>query len=397
MRRLIVCADGTWNKPDEDDHGQPAPTNVVKIQRAIKAIDDTGVSQITFYHSGVGTGDAVDKFGGGAFGDGLDRNILECYEFLVSNYVPGDELYFFGFSRGAYTVRSLAGLIRNSGLLKQEYAGMSREAMHLYRDRDPAKHPNADAARVFRKQFAYDPDPNLPKPDFQIECIGVWDTVGALGVPLGIFNAFNHGKFSFHDVGLSRSIRIALHALAIDERRGPFKPSLWTQPKEDAVIAEDADDERRRRQGWLEQAWFAGVHSNVGGGYAEAGLSDIAFDWMVKRVAAKTSTWSNGSAKGGLQFNPDVLSQIAKPDPFSRLYDSMTPLYKALGDGKRDIDEGRKTNDALGVHTWEYVHESARLRQTTPQKLREPYAAANLDAYLSRMDPGPTIAEARLS
>src|ERR1700755_1282144 len=177
MRRLVVCTDGTWNKPDEDDHGVPAPTNVVKMQRAIKAVDSQGVSQIVYYHSGVGTGDKLDQILGGAFGEGIHRNILECYEFLVNNYHPGHQIYLFWFTPGAYTARSLAGLIRNSGIVQLRFAGMAKEAFSMYRDRDPAKHPNSDMGRTFRASFSNEVD---------IECIGVWDTVGALGVPLGI-------------------------------------------------------------------------------------------------------------------------------------------------------------------------------------------------------------------
>src|SRR3954469_15317001 len=116
LRRLVVCADGTWNQPAEDDHGVPAPTNVVKLQQAIRAVDSKGVSQIVYYHKGVGTNDLLDHVAGGAFGEGLDDIIKDCYQFLVNNYADGDEVYLFGFSRGAYTARSLAGLIRNSGL-----------------------------------------------------------------------------------------------------------------------------------------------------------------------------------------------------------------------------------------------------------------------------------------
>src|SRR5689334_12397706 len=116
MRRLIVCADGTWNRPDEKAaDGSDAPTNVVKIARAIRPADRDGVTQVTYYHTGVGTHNPSGSLFGGPFGAGLDPNIADCYRFLSHNYVPGDELYFFGFSRGADTVRSLAGLIRNSG------------------------------------------------------------------------------------------------------------------------------------------------------------------------------------------------------------------------------------------------------------------------------------------
>jgi uncharacterized protein (DUF2235 family) len=360
MRRLVICADGTWNRPDEDDHGVEAPTNVVKMARAIAPVAERGVSQVTYYHEGVGTGDDVDKVLGGVFGDGLDRNVFDCYRFLVDNYVPGDELFFFGFSRGAYTVRSLAGLIRNSGLLKVDYAGMCREAFSLYRDRDPGKHPNSDSALTFRTHYGYEP---------RIKCIGVWDTVGALGIPVGLFKMLTQRRYAFHDVTLSSRIENAFHALAIDERRKPFAPTLWEQP------AGDLD------KNWLEQAWFAGVHSNVGGGYADSRLSDITFRWMVERVKARTN----------LRFNDGYIASATRPEPTGVLYDSMSPFYKTIGEIERQIDEAAQRNAARGVYTWEYVHESARNRRTSTV-VTDAYAPKNLETYLERAAPEPRVA-----
>jgi uncharacterized protein (DUF2235 family) len=339
------------------------------MQRAIKAVDSQGASQIVYYHSGVGTGDKVDAFLGGAFGEGIDRNILECYEFLVNNYHPGDQLYFFGFSRGAYTARSLAGFIRNSGIVKQKFAGMAKEAFSMYRDRDPAKHPNSDLGKTFRSSFSNEVD---------VDVIGVWDTVGALGVPLGIFDRFNHTRFAFHDVSLSARVKNAFHALAIDERRGPFAPTLWMQPRADA----------EQKRNWLEQAWFAGVHSNVGGGYAEAGLSDIALRWMVERVKAHPGSPDSTT----LEFDDDYLAELTRPNEFARLYDSMTGAFKALGETERRIDRDRDQNERLGMLTWEYVHASAKLRFDSAHRLDMPYTPENLKLYIQREMPDPIIA-----
>lgn len=368
MRRLIICADGTWNRPDQSDHGASSPTNVVKMQRAILAVDDEGTSQVVYYHSGVGTGNKIDRVKGGAFGDGLDRNIIECYEFLVNNFTEGDELYFFGFSRGAYTVRSLAGLIRNSGLLKQEHAAMVNEAFSLYRDRDPAKHPTAQSAVAFRAQFSHDP--------VAIKCVGVWDTVGALGIPIGIFDKLNYQRFAFHDVTLSSRVLNAFQALAIDERRRPFQPTLWVQPGQDAVD----------RANWLEQAWFVGVHSNVGGGYSDTGLSDVAFKWMVERVTEKTD----------LKFNASYIAQLARPNELGLLQDSMNDFYRVLGEFERQIDQDRAKNEALGVHTWEYVHESVKTRRERTRGRHDQYDPENLAPYASRNAPPPIFSVRRI-
>ena len=128
MRRLIVCCDGTWNTPDHVDRGVPAPTNVVKMARAVVPVGPDGTTQIVYYHAGVGTEDIFDKVTGGAFGIGLSGRVRDAYLFLVHNYHEGDELYFFGFSRGAYTARSTVGMVRKVGILNKEHAGLTKQA-----------------------------------------------------------------------------------------------------------------------------------------------------------------------------------------------------------------------------------------------------------------------------
>jgi uncharacterized protein (DUF2235 family) len=352
MRRLVICADGTWNRPDDDaDDGVDLSTNVLKMARTLRPVargaDGTEVSQIAYYHPGVGTGNLLDKAIGGALGRGIDRNIVECYRFLVHNYQPGDELYFFGFSRGAYTVRSLAGLIRNSGLVRLAFEGMIPEAYTLYRDRDPEKHPKAEAARLFRERFAHEVD---------IACIGVWDTVGALGIPVELFERVNR-KYEFHDVTLSGRVRNAFHAVAIDERREPFAPTLWEQPRED------------EGRNWLEQAWFAGVHSDVGGGYPDDGLSDVALQWMIERVGDRT----------GLQFDAALIERACQPNVHGELHKSLKRFFKVLGEFERELDVRRK-DPARRANTWEYVHASAYARHQEAR--RGPYAPPNLVRYL---------------
>jgi hypothetical protein len=285
----------------------------------------------------------------------------------VQNYSVGDEIYLFGFSRGAYTVRSLAGLIRNSGLLRIHHADREAEAYALYRDRDPAKHPNADAARDFRARYSYDP--------LEITCIGVWDTVGALGLPVEFFHIDVHDRFRFHDVTLSSRVRNAFHALAIDERRKPFAPTLWEQPVEDM------------QRNWLEQAWFSGVHSNVGGGYPDSALSDVTLHWMIDRVQSRC----------GLQVDEEYVRRITKPSPTGTLYDSMKLGFRLIGELERKIDELAVVNAARGVNTWEYVHESAKLRFDELGAGKHAYRPRNLGAYLQRADPQPTVATALLN
>jgi len=364
MRRLIICADGTWNRPDETTDGVQTPTNVVKLARAIRPVDSNGVSQMVFYRMGVGTGNAPDRLLGGVFGNGLDENIRDCYRFLIHNYTTDDELYFFGFSRGAYTVRSLAGLIRNCGLLKPAFADQEDKAFEIYRDRGQAGHPNGDEAGAFRAKYAHDPVP--------IACIGVWDTVGALGLPIELFRLDTHTRYRFHDVTLSSRVKNAFHAIAIDEHRKPFAPTLWEQPVEDMA------------KNWLEQAWFCGVHSNVGGGYPDTSLSDITLRWMIERVTDRCP----------LEVDRAFVDATTNPMPTGKLYNSMSVGYKVIGRLERQIDQQAIANRARGVSTWEYVHESARRRVDATASQQRPYRPRNLSIYLRRPQPKPLVLQA---
>ncbi|MFT3741569.1 MAG: DUF2235 domain-containing protein [Gammaproteobacteria bacterium] len=294
-KRWIICADGTWNKPEQIDQGTPSPTNVAKLAAAILPYDKNGIPQTVFYHAGVGEyGNVWDHLWGGALGAGLSKNIRDLYLCLVLNYSPGDEIFLFGFSRGAYTVRSLAGLIRNSGLLKDQFLTKYRHAYELYRDRTHKSYPTASQSIEFRKKFSW--------PDFNIRFIGVWDTVGALGIP---FSGRQWKRYQFHDVELSSYVDYAYHAMAIDERRKTFIPTLWTK--------QPGSSENQV----LEQVWFPGVHCNIGGGYCDSGLSNCAYDWM----------WSKAE-QCGLALDAD---QRPVPDPGGILRDSATGYFRLLG------------------------------------------------------------------
>ena len=352
MKRLVVCTDGTWNSRDAAGADGSGLTNVARFERAVAPQDAQGTLQHTFYHAGVGVGPWYEKMLGGAFGVGLSRNVQACYSWLVALYEPGDQLFLFGFSRGAYTARSLAGLIRNCGLLKPEHRARVEEAYNLYRDRRPDTHPSADRAIAFRQRYSYEP---------RIHCIGVWDTVGSLGVPTsGPVGWFTRQKFGFHDVTLSARVDHAFHALAIDERRKPFAPTLWEIPDSDVT------PDRTQR---VEQMWFAGVHSNVGGGYPDVGLSNHALRWMLDRAQS-----------AGLALKPDVVDALeARHD--GTLYDSMSRFYRAMGEHRRELFVERRGRDGRPVHTFEAVHESVLLRR---KSTNPPYEPDNLRAWLAR-------------
>jgi uncharacterized protein (DUF2235 family) len=339
VKRIAICCDGTWNRPDQVHGGTTCASNVTKVARCIAPIDQNGVRQIVFYDKGVGTG-RFDRLLGGGFGWGIKKKILDAYRFLVATYEPGDELFFLGFSRGAYTVRSIFGFIRNSGLLKPEFAHKLDDAYALYRRRDDKSHPDAVESELFRRSYAWEP---------RAKFIGVWDTVGALGIPVGgLFQLINK-RWAFHDVTLSSWVDNAFQALAIDEHRKPFQPSVW-------------DRSASANGQVLEQVWFAGVHSNVGGSYPQAGLSDITLLWMIGKLETC-----------GLSIDRACLQNTAnpKPDILGTLYDSQTIWYKLAGLGDYVRPMGKKAE--------EFVASTAVARMTEQPK---EYSPANLSNYL---------------
>ena len=334
-QRLAIFCDGTWNSPDQAHNGTACPTNVSKLAAAVlpKA---AGTVQRIYYHRGVGTGPWFDRLFGGAFGVGLSDNIRHAYRFLVETFTPGDELFLFGFSRGAYTARSLVGLIRNSGLLRREHADRIDDAYTLYRSRRPDTHPRQKEAVLFRRTFSHEP---------LIRFLGVWDTVGSLGVPIQITGIINR-RLRFHDTELSQSIQTACQALAIDEGRRFFLPTVWS--RKDAAATGQT----------LDQAWFIGAHSNVGGGYPDQGLSDIALHWMAERACVSGL---------GVDFQELKLDL----DPMRAPVDSRKRLYKLFPSVSREI--------GTAPHGMESVHESVLQRYSEDPG----YRPRNLTKYLA--------------
>ena len=291
MKRLVVCCDGTWNDADS----QTADTNVARIARAVHGTQNTdGVLQITLYLQGVGTtglkvGDLVE----GAVGFGIEQNIRSAYMFIAQNYVPGDEVFLFGFSRGAFTARSIAGFIAAAGLLRRERLGDLPAAWAYYRSPPPHSPARFQAERK-----------TLVHLDVAIAFLGVWDTVGALGIPGQALAAERARLFAFHDTGPSRIVKHGCHALAIDENRHDFVPTLWT-----GAVPEGCS---------IEQVWFAGVHADVGGGYVTRGLADIPLVWMAKKAEA-----------AGLALDWGCLPDPATLDPAAPRHDSCSGWFVA--------------------------------------------------------------------
>jgi len=342
MRNLVVCCDGTWNTPDQEKGGIPTPTNVVRLFNCLADTDEHDIHQHRYYHPGVGTeGNWWEKLAGGMVGVGLSRNIKSAYKWLADNWQDGDRIFLFGFSRGAYTVRSLAGMICKIGLLK--LAGVPyKEAW---------KRVDAAYDKGYRRKrenwskdwpLSIPPQPDDPDVPDVIHFLGVWDTVGALGIPdnMAILNLLdNRKKYAFHDTKLHNCVKHARHAVALDEKRASFAPTLWTEVD--------------NRPG-VKQIWFPGVHSDVGGGYAEIQLSNGALNWMIAEASDQ-----------GLRFRSDMASQITG-SPKGVLHDSVSGIFKHLRTQPRNVPLIDPSNAAQ-------LHTSTLSRQQHPPIEQAPY------------------------
>ena len=280
-KRIVVCSDGTGNTAIKG-----RGTNVFKLFEAVDLdshrFDPSVTPQIAIYDDGVGSEDFKPmKLLGGATGWGLSRNVKHLYAELARVYDPGDEIYMFGFSRGAFTVRTLVGFIGACGLVDprtvrprtaRAFHATVRKGYSAYRAcyqpllKQLFVKPSKAKATRFKKRYAY-------PVDVRIRFVGVWDTVDAVGLPfhLGdLLNATLH-RFKFPDLTLSPIVDRACHALAIDDERQTFHPLMWKERPDDA--------------GRVSQVWFAGAHSNVGGGYPKQGMSFVALDWMLEQAS----------------------------------------------------------------------------------------------------------------
>lgn len=289
MKRIVVCCDGTWNNDDL----QSNDTNVARLARAIHGSQQTGgVPQIVLYLRGVGTtGLKLESWIEGATGLGVDDIIRAAYQFIAQNYLPGDEVFLFGFSRGAFTVRSLAGLITACGILYRQSLAALPDAWAYYRSPKPHT-PRAFAATCGALTHA----------EAEVRFLGVWDTVGSLGIPGNLLAAANKQKFAFHNTSPSPIVRHGVQALALDEHRHDFIPTFWTGAAPPDTV--------------IEQVWFAGAHADVGGGYKTRTLADIPLVWMAERAEAD-----------GLALDWTCLPDPAALDVAAPAHDSSSGLF----------------------------------------------------------------------
>lgn len=337
-RRWILCLDGTWGstyvrKQRDDGHHVLKPSNVLKLCRSVVPRDSSGgLDQVVWYHAGVGSLSrypglsnrmlgASDRLLGGGFGAGFESNVEEVLTFLANNHEPGDPVFLFGFSRGAATARAVTRFLDWAGGLPER-----RDVYYLPRffREYLASHGRRSAAEVRRAidaNRAAEPVPRGPLGPFrpvEITFLGVWDTVMALG---SRFRDAGPGTAvasrSFH-VGPRPAVcvRHARQALAIDEARYDFRPEIWIGNAPHQT---------------LEQRWFAGVHSNVGGGYLDDGLANLAFHWILAEAEAQ-----------GLAVDREFAAAY-RSYPQDRLYRSESLLYRVLDGVRFRYGRGRRS------------------------------------------------------
>lgn len=363
MKHLIVCCDGTWQTLR-----QPEPTNIAKIAMHLTNVNTRDrAPQVVYYDSGVGAafeaddanpfdgiGDAVKKLLGGAIGDGLEEKIFDAYRFLAFNYVEGDRIYIFGFSRGAFTARSLCGLIYNSGLVSRDKVHLIDDAYQLYRADDVK--PWSEKSVAFRAANGA---------RRAIDFLGCFDTVGMNGMPnlfdrLPLDRFFNR-EHGFHDCKLNHTIKYARHACALDENRKLFPVTLM-----------QASDKAGPEQ--VDEMWFPGHHGGIGGGEAEGRpFADAALLWMIQGAERAGLTFRDAVFE---QAEPDPLAEMIRPEgmrragertrqlpkPYERLQlhqgvraryydrakwrpDALKPLFKILDEGEKDWRQATQSPD----------------------------------------------------
>lgn len=282
QKNIIILMDGTWDKANETTDGVITPTNVEKLNTFLIKNNQ----QLTYYDDGVGA-DVIglSKLIDGATGLGINDKIIQGYQFIMQNYNTNDNIYLFGFSRGAYTVRYIADFVAHMGLLK--LIGNETSTQQFQRVNNYFLQ-----YQQVRNNNSFTINENIAN-ECKIQMLGVWDTVGALGVPLSFLNSLNRDLYEFHDNVLHANVLTGYQALAIDEEREDFQPCLWSQ-----------------REG-IEQVWFAGVHCDIGGGYIACGLSDIALQWMVSAIQRQKTI-----------FIDEVEIKNIKPNPLDKLHNS---------------------------------------------------------------------------
>jgi hypothetical protein len=324
QKRLAVFLDGTWNSVDTN-------TNVWRMRSLCAPTGQDGKPQLIYYSVG------VNGFLGGAFGQGLDENIRLAYEWLIENYRDGDEIFIFGFSRGAYTARALAGLIAIDGLLEQGSPIGVNELFDRYKRGDEEtiwKLKEMEAAGDIAKISPQEKWLLKYARPVNVKVVGVWDTVGSIGIEAGDFTGISSSQFDYLQTGLRLPIQNGYQALAIDEHRAKFAPTIWDVHRSTA---------KPRPLSSVEQRWFVGAHANVGGGYETDLLAQRPLRWLMKKAESQ-----------GLVFRSEV--NLDGDDVTAKIRDSYgefmygtyrmvsRPFYRTIGAAPDVHDDGTHTN-----------------------------------------------------
>jgi uncharacterized protein (DUF2235 family) len=372
-KNIVICCDGTGNEIEENQ------TNVLKLYRVLKKDS----SQIVYYDPGLGTLGADSEWGrikqgaeqvaGLALGAGLDRNVLSAYEFIVNHYKDGDSLYLFGFSRGAYIVRVLAGFINSVGLLRTTEVNLAGYAFVGYKK--IVENAGFEAVRLITQALRTERPP--------IRFLGLWDTVSSIIVPRRD-RMYLPSMRQLAYTATNPSIESVRHAVAIDERRRMFRAYLWQEEQQyfggpfdnGTAVAQD-----------VKQVWFPGVHADIGGGYAEAesGLSKLTLEWMIDE------------SPDGLKFSTQSVNQIVKgrkrqgsthryaaPDPLATMHESLDggwhiPEWLPKRTKHRE-DPGRNSflgiylprGEPRGIPADSSIHRSVEIRMNADPSYRPP-------------------------
>jgi uncharacterized protein (DUF2235 family) len=342
-KRLALFLDGTWNQVSDN-------TNIWRFRALFSPVSADGCEQRAYYSTGLCT-----KFGekvrGGMFGTGIDDAITSAYEWLMENYQPDDEIFIFGFSRGAYTARSLSGLVSKCGLLQngaplgvnQLFKRYRRPKQRTIRELISAQHDgNADFS--FEEAWMIKFAQAAP-----IKFIGVFDTVGALGVPFPLLRRIRGSAYPFLNTGLRQNNEYAFHALAIDEHRKAFSPTLWTN--EGATSAAPRPIER------TEQRWFVGAHANVGGGCFDDPLAQLPFNWLSRKAAAVGLAFRDGFGVEPSTATAPISDSYAQfASGLYRLFTLGRAYYRPIGVPPKDEGDGvtniNETIDASVFDRW---------------------------------------------
>lgn len=404
-KNIVLLSDGTGNAASKVWRSN--------VWRLFQSLDLTNARQVAIYDDGVGTSSFMPlAVLGGAFGWGLKRNVLDLYTFLCRNYEPGCRIYAFGFSRGAYTIRVVLGLVAHQGLVRytteDDLQRFAPEAYRAYRGarfhsilrvEDPLRWLRNAVVRLrdrVRGRRGYDPARNIPAP--LIEFVGLWDTVAAYGLPI---EEMTRGvsqwiwPLELPDRILGPKVERACHALALDDERTTFHPVLWSERGE-APAKADSNGVRWVKDERMSQVWFAGVHANVGGGYPDDSLAHVSLTWIMKEAGQRHLRF-----KAAPTTDPDaVLYASSSADKDGRLYDSRRGLAGYYRYGPRKLADlcrmraSQRKDDEVEIEVPK-IHESAFDRTVNgahayaPIGIPERYAVVMNDGRILEGDDNP--------